>query len=222
MVRGKECYWCCWRPLQITNTKTNTNTKRTVLAWSAREGACASGAFVRPECLGKAGQRAEFHGDRGAEKNRKARKSREDLLRVRSDGVLLRLRVQRLPLCCGLGTCSKSFHVCASATKSLVIGCLARRLALQKAASAVLRVLAGQVARFGSVFRALRLAVTAVAKQGTRCGDFEHALTSARCCGSGQRPAPQWQMGRQVAPRWWGSPGFLHAVRCAKAGAGSV
>ena len=132
------------------------------------------------------------------------------------------LRVQRLPLCCGLEACSKSFHVCASATKSLVIGCLARRLALQKAASAVLRVLAGQVARFGSVFRALRLAATAVAKQGTRCGDFEHALTSARCCGSGQRPAPQWQMGRQAAPRWWDSPGFLHAVRCAKAGAGSV
>ena len=47
-------------------------------------------------------------------------------------------------------------------------------------------------------------------------------LTSARCCGSGQRPAPQWQMGHQAAPRWWDSPGFLHAVRCAKAGAGSV
>ena len=42
------------------------------------------------------------------------------------------LRVQRLPLCCGLGACSKSFHVCASATKSLVTGCLARRLAAAK------------------------------------------------------------------------------------------
>ena len=117
----------------------------------------------------------------------------------------------------------QSLSMCAQVQqRAWSLAALPEGLLLQKAASAVLRVLAGQVARFCSVFRALRLAATAVAKQGTRCGDFEHALTSARCCGSGQRPAPQWQMGRQVAPRWWDSRGFLHAVRCAKAGAGSV
>ena len=45
-----------------------------------------------------------------------------------------------------------------------------------KAASAVLHMLAGQPARFCSVFRAWCFAATAFAKQGTRCEDFEQAL----------------------------------------------
>ena len=45
-----------------------------------------------------------------------------------------------------------------------------------KAAFTVLQMLAGQVARFCSVFRTLRLATAALAKQGTRCEDFEQAL----------------------------------------------
>ena len=77
-------------------------------------------------------------------------------------------------------TAAKTARLCSAlargATKSMVICCLARRVAVAKAASAVLQMLAGQVARFCFVFRALRLASTAFAKQRTRCEDFEQPL----------------------------------------------
>ena len=85
-----------------------------------------------------------------------------------------------------VGAWSKSFRVCASATngqdrnahhsrtvrlakgatRSMAIGCLARRRALQRQHLPCC-LLAGQPARFCSVFRALRFAATAFAKQGT-------------------------------------------------------
>ena len=69
------------------------------------------------------------------------------------------------------------------ATKSMVICCLARRLALQKRHLPCCKCSPGrQPVR--SVFRALRLAATASAKQRTRSEAFEQALTcSLRCLG---------------------------------------
>ena len=143
MVCGKGCHWCCWRPLQITNTK------RTVLVWPAREGACVGGAFVRPECLGKAGQRAELHGDRGAEKHRKAWKSREDLRRVRSDGSGCVAVSARAAFATVLRPWSlfKVFPCVRKCNKepSHLLPC--PKACSAKEASAVLRMLAGQVAR---------------------------------------------------------------------------
>ena len=93
-------------------------------------------------------------------------------------------RSQGCPSLLGLGK---------GATKSLPIGCLARGVAAAKAASAVLQMLGRQAARFCSVFRvpcsvfcvlyfvfrALRLAAIAFAKQGARCGSFEQTLGHA-------------------------------------------
>ena len=67
------------------------------------------------------------------------------------------------------------------ATKSLVICCLAPRVALQR--QHLLPCKCGRTAGpfvlcvSCSVFRALRLAATAFAKQRTQCEDFEQALT---------------------------------------------
>ena len=57
------------------------------------------------------------------------------------------------------------------------LAALPEGLLLQKQHLAVLPMLAGQAARFCFVLRALRLAATAFAQQGTRYEAFEQTLT---------------------------------------------